>query len=426
MSGLYHFPLSEGDVAFVLEHSCDSITHLCDLVGSSGQVRAVVNPSENTPEDVSKMLLAYPNVWVHMSGNGTAYNPSVESENMREVKRLLIGASYSESNPGFGKLADQQVRSNTLGALFSFMGTFPASPPISSLICSYPSWVPPLSSRALMLYEQYLIRNVQPVCAVYSSGSSGPGQPRVVTPSNSFWVAITLPFQSISDAVSATSDSEESGDTDYCCERVFDVISSSSSRLGGHRGIGGIRPKEQLRLDPQLFPNTILLLSRYRRSTKAAPTLASPDVSEDESAILLKQALESLVSITETPLGASSSCYQPPLTLSDAEVRDAAINVITAYAQKGIGGPMASALCAIAEGILTPTASSASPPLSITELAPPPGFPAVTCAEKSFISKGPSTSSTRPSVDPQLMFDLQQEEIRKRQSYYAQQTKNRS
>ena len=388
------------------------------------------------------MHRAYPNVWVNMPGPGEDYNPLIEHEDLREIKSLLVKACHASdeghngesrpSNSTFGSLSNPNDRMTTLSTIFGFMGTFPTIPPISALICLFPPNLPPINPETLISYEQYLIRNVQPVCGVYMSAS------KVGLPPASFWVVMALPMQSSKSsayqAPSATAtSSEESGDTEYCCERIFDVLSSSSA--DGR----GVRPKEQLRLDSAYFPSTILLLSRYRAKSTPGKLSASPSSSETTPGLsgpfqgfddaTIQQAFASLY--VPPP---SQPMEQPP-PLSDREIRDAAMSVLNAYSSRSIGGPMAPTLCAIAEGILINT--PLVPETAEQDLVPPPGFPAAPPSEASRYSSTetrslssllnlndptsavPSARRSGSTMDAQLLFDLQQAQQRRSPSVFV-------
>jgi hypothetical protein len=413
--GLYHFPIGFGDVLFVLGADCGSLSHLCDLVGNFGQVRGVVDAKSCSKELVTKMHKRYPNLWINRLEDGGQYQPSLESERLRDSRRLILLSSYGTS--AFGILGRLPTRIDVLKNIYSYMGNFPLQPPISALIDLYPQNLPPVSPTNLIQYEQYLIRTVQPICTFYSTGCSSIGKPRVMTPSSSFWVIMAVPIQATAGcaASSIVTESDDSGDSDYCCERVFDILSSASTVCGESRA-SGIRPKEQLRLDPTYFPNTILLLSRYRKSSSVrssgqrrihasalmhsgvmSSSVSTPSLLTDIDDATVRRAFASL-SHEVSPFEASPK-EESFHRLPEEEIRQAARNVISSIANKTLSGPMAPSLCTIAETLL-----------AATEPHPPPGFPP---PERGHISSllNFGTVPTNPAqspIDPQLMFDLQQ------------------
>ena len=393
---------------------------MCDLVGKLGQIRAAVDGKLCSDEIVSRMHMRYPNLWIKRMPEGNQYQPSAENELLRETRRLILFASYGDSP--FSKLADIPNKVDVWNTLYSYMGDFPTHPPISALIDVYPQHLPPVSSTNLIQYEQYLIRTVQPICSFYSTGCSAIGRPRVITPSSSFWVMMALPMQfqgggaASAPPSSVVTDSDESGDSDYCCERIFDILSSTST-VGGESRATGIRPKEQLRVDPTYFPNTILLLSRYRKSSSVGPTKRRPTALM-HSGVMSSGA--STPSSSQLPTDIDEATFrralaslnqhispfeivpkpEPVHQLTEEEIREAARNVITSYANRALSGPMAPSLCTIAESLLAATAGA--------ESNPPPGFPPHEPVKLSSLLNFNTPAPGPSRIDPQLMFDLQQ------------------
>ena len=284
LSGLFHFPVGEGDVVYVLGATCSTISHLADLVGPAGQIRAVVNNALSYSSELVNLKSMHANVWVHES-EGSLGELEVVSENEKlfRVKVGILKASYSKgSKCVFEKLGrDVGIRKRSLSSIFSFLGTFPSSPALTSIIAIYPAEITSLPTASLDSYEQYLMRILQPLCTVPKSTEPSQGN---------LWITLSVPLTFL-----PTPSSDDGSDTDLICERLFDVIGSCVNRLGS------FRPKEQLRLDPKYFPNTILLLSRCRKGISKAPIIAVDNTQ------LIEQVLASLLGSSGTGQGALPS-----------------------------------------------------------------------------------------------------------------------
>lgn len=271
LSGLFHFPVGAGDIVFVLGASCSTLSHLADLVGSMGQIRAVMNESESHSFELRALKAMHANIWIKESRGALGeFDAVTEKEGLYRVKsELLKACDASGAASVFAKLSsDIEVRRRTLSKIFSFLGTFPVSPGLTSIIALYPTGIPPVTASSLGAYEQYLMRILQPLCTVPKPNGFSSGN---------LWITLSVPFTFL-----APPTSDDGSDTDIICEHLFDVVGSCVNRLGS------FRPKEQLRLDSQFFQNTVLLLSRCR---KGAPKAI---ISADSNTRIIEQVLASL------------------------------------------------------------------------------------------------------------------------------------
>jgi hypothetical protein len=276
LSGLFHFPVDVGDVVLVLGATCSTISHLADVVGPTGQIRAVISSPLEHESAIAALLSTHSNVWVHESSHILGeFDQAVEDAALFRVKaEILKASSFEGSACVFSKLGvDADVEKRVLSSIFSYLGTFPSSPSLTSVIALYPYRMTPVTPASLGEYEQYLMHVLQPLC------SDSPKSK--LTVSANLWITLSVPLSFLASFHS----SDDASDTDLICERLFDVVGSCVNRLGS------FRPKEQLRLDPKYFSDTMLLLSRCRKVS-----LPKPVISPDTSTRMIEEVLASLLS----------------------------------------------------------------------------------------------------------------------------------
>jgi hypothetical protein len=275
LSGLYHFPISSGDVVFVVEASCETLSHLSTLVGPTGQVRAICSGESSSALHRAQLLKCFTNVWLHASDS--AFDPEADRKSVQVSLTELLRGTYS-SRTVSPLTALRVCRKEFIESVSTFLGTFPETPAVTAALFLFPPGLPALSPDSVEVYGSYLCKTV----------------PSVFSGAQSVWLALALRVQP------ALARFEEA--VDYCCERIFDLLAVSS---GPH---GSVRPKEQLRIDPQFSPDTVLLVSRFKRGSRPpTPTLLSE--------VDLVQAFASLASQAER--GQSQSSPAIPSLLSE-------------------------------------------------------------------------------------------------------------
>ena len=211
---------------------------------------------------MSVFMKRFPNVWIHVSE--APYDPEADRATAQRLSRTLVCGVYSE-RAGSPLACLKSCREAFITSVKSFLGAFPESPPASAALFLFPPGLPALSPDAITAYGDYLSRSLPGLCA------SAP----------SVWLLLALPVQP------ALARLEEA--VDFCCERIFDLLATSVAATGS------VRPKEQLRVDPQFAHDTVLLVSRFKRGSR---TVSPMPLSEEA---LLVQAFASLANQTDQP-----------------------------------------------------------------------------------------------------------------------------
>ncbi len=312
LSGLYHFPFKSGDVLTLCYSSCITINHLVHIVGPTGQIRAIVDPSDVGLDEVDYILSKYKNVWLcydtqlgrSMSFESTGPPPMHTSilhkqcgeDYFLNAVHELLQTECNRDDSYFRVLNTTSeeglaTSDNIVCNIMDFMGVFPELPLSNTVLCFMPNEFAPLAAggSGLYAYEEHLRQcmhsSVSPISTrnilgrrptsireqhqlfeeqLLSSSQSTVGAADVTSSAshssaNILWMLLVLRVQA----------SIPSEDINFCCERVVDVISADISTHGTSGG-SGFRPKEQLLLDATFIPNTVLLVTKYRRPSSGA------------------------------------------------------------------------------------------------------------------------------------------------------------
>jgi hypothetical protein len=385
LSGLYHFPFKSGDIVTVCHCSCITITHLADIVGPTGQVRGIVGRNECTRAELEFIQTHYDNVWLSYDCNWGGWSEGSNTESqpilpmvfgepiyLSGVERVLRAGCVQSRSPLH---VLSTISASVISNVMEFMGVFPTSPLATTVLCFMPTDCSDISSESMLECEEYLRSSLESqVCS---------SKIRNITDSmrdaslGMVWVIMALRVRP-----GITSD-----EINICCERVVEVMSSDETIASN----GGLRPKEQLLLDTTFMPNTVLLVTKYRRSSStrtssrqspsgelidtvdfnlppaSTPPIPPPSIEFDEDTL---RAFASLLSAAVIPQpdpvnsvlvlselvndDEGEDQAHPPVTNEYMNIppRKAAEKLLEAYSTNRIGGPMAKTLSSVARQML--------------------------------------------------------------------------
>ncbi len=231
--GLYRLPAAAGDNVCVIDGVADTLYHLADIVGPSGNVCAWRSRPSGPPIRFGGLANWYDNIRVIDSAiESIFYDPA----HRRTTAMQLLRATY---RPGLFGLV-RSCREVVLKTILSFMGGCQPTDTFHTLLVFYPSDLPAVDEHTIGDYEQHLIRTLQPVCRLAHS-----------TNTSAYWLSLVVKLGELSDT---------EHESDIICDRVFDILADFA------RPYGTIRPKEQLRIDPKFMPATVMLTARYRKT----------------------------------------------------------------------------------------------------------------------------------------------------------------
>ena len=366
LSGLYHFPLVTGDVLLMLEAPFQALIQCANVVGASGQVHAIINPAVVSKVELAFLKRWYRNIWFAET-EGRPYDPHADLNEYNCRRSLLVHGS--KDNQSLLHKFDNQ--STILSTIFSYMGTFPRDA-VTTVVTRLPpalKTVPLTTTTFARQFVEYFNGHVRPVTSFLACTQS------------SFWIMGCYQL-------------DESFSADQCCESLIRLQSASC----GSKAL--VKPKEQLSVG-----SLTVLISRFKKSwtTSIAPPPPIQTTLDDNDTI--RSTLASLCQLDFGDTTSSIISLQPPSAIpvgstlpAEADIREAAMNVVWSHSNKTIGGPFADTLRSLAEELLLQTATNSNPlpqmnsdaPLLSTLLQTPPG-------------QGPSTTwSTQPSPPPQL------------------------
>jgi hypothetical protein len=331
LSGLYHFPIISGHVLFTLEAPFQALIQFSNVVGVTGQVCAIINPSIISPSELEFLKRWYPNIWFSDTG-GKPFDPIRDVEETLHRKLILLHGSEDENSSLFQIGKHQSV----LSSIFAYMGTFPSTP-VTTIVNRFPLTIPLTNSSLTREYSDYFKSNLHPLISFISSRQS------------SFWM---MGCYELDQSYTAT---------DQCSETLLNLQATAC----GTRAT--VKPKEQL-----MIGSKMVLISRFKKLSITIP----PCLTDDSDTI--RSTLASICGGHDFCLDTSSvlSLQNPPDFVEKQQsfdntpsVRDAAINLILSHSNKTIGGPFAETLRTLAEELLQTNGA----PLLSTLLETPPG-----------------------------------------------------
>jgi hypothetical protein len=372
LKGLYHFPLVTGNVLLMLEAPFQALIQSCNVVGSTGQVHAIINPAIVSDVELGFLKRWYRNIWFAET-NGQPYDPHADRMDLFRRRALLIHGTKDAKS----FLHVFESHDSILKTICTYMGTFP-SKTVTTVVNRLP---PPLALNPLNAtlfareYVEYFKTYVGPVFSFLSSNQS------------SFWMMGCYQL-------------DESFTADQCCESLLRLQSASCGYDTG------VKPKEQL-----MIGSTMALISRFKKSWATTNQHHPPppiQTSLDESDTI-RSTLASLFAVEENTSSVAS--VHPPsgipipagtAGMQDDEathIREAAMNVVWSHSNRSLDGPFADTLRSLAEELLLQTNASAA------TVAPPnhPNAPLLSTLLQTPPGDGQSTVwSTQPSPVPQL------------------------
>jgi hypothetical protein len=228
--GLYRIPVRMGDGVCAIDCPRETLGYIADILGPTGSVCAWISSPVTRHVELGEINRLYPNIVVdHPFPGGRLY----QARDLTEICYELLLGSY-----GRGPLSSLRWhKQKFIQVITHYLDACTIRSPLGCIFIFFPPDLRPLSNARFSDYEQHLIRTLEPLCRLRREG----------TLASTFWIILELRFAEITDL-----------EVDLFCDRTFDSISNFA------RPTASIRPKEQLRINPEYMHNTVLLSARYR------------------------------------------------------------------------------------------------------------------------------------------------------------------